>query len=245
VEGIAGLLPVLNEAGTIREVLEGIFSKGYLEQLLVVDDGSTDGTLQALGAMRLRWPIDVVVRHDERGLGSALLFGFREAVRRYSFERLVVLDADLSHDPASIPDLLSMRADLVLGSRYIEGGRIDNWTFLRRIISVGANSLARWLLRLPVQDVTSGFRVYSRSLVETILEQAACGGYEFQVETVWIAATQHYTIAEVPITFVGRKAGRSKLATPEEALKFARFMTTTAIFSRRRAAGKRPTSQTR
>lgn len=235
---IVGLLPVLNEAGTIRTVIDGVFSSGSVERLLVVDDGSVDGTLDQLAAARVRWPqLDIEVRLTEKGLGSALLHGFREAVRRYSFDRLVVLDADLSHDPAAIPILLAVPCDLVVGSRYTVGGRIENWGAPRRWISFAANFLARRLLGLHVQDITSGFRVYTKPLVEMILANAACGGYEFQVETVWLAARQDYSIAEVPIAFVERRAGESKLATPEEAFKFARFVVSKTLFP-----GKRETN---
>ena len=222
---VVGLMPILNEAGTIRAVIEGISASNVVERLLVVDDGSTDGTLDELEAARSRWPnVDIEIRHDQRGLGSALLHGFKEAVRRYDFDRLVVLDGDLSHDPATIPDLLGTPCDLVIGSRYTDGGRIENWNAARRLISVTANSLARRMLRLPVRDITSGFRVYSRPLVELILTNAACGGYEFQVETIWLATQHRYSIGEVPISFVERTSGESKLATPEEAWKFTRFV---------------------
>ena len=231
---IVGLLPILNEAGTIRQVIDGIFSTGSIDRLLVVDDGSVDGTLDQLDYARRQYPqLDVEVRHDQRGLGSALLHGFREAVKRYAFDRLVVLDGDLSHDPATIPTLLAKPYDLVVGSRYTTGGRIENWGLPRRWISFAANLVARRLLRLKVQDITSGFRVYTKPLVETILANAACGGYEFQVETVWLASRQNYTIAEVPIAFVERRAGESKLATPEEAFKFARFVVTKAVYPRK------------
>lgn len=230
---VVGLLPVLNEAGTVRAVINGIFSSGSIDRLLVIDDGSVDGTLDQLKSAKLQFPqLDVEVRHNQKGLGSALLYGFREAVMRYSFDRLVVLDGDLSHDPATIPTLLAVPCDLVVGSRYTLGGRIENWGAPRRWISFAANLLARRLLRLQVQDITSGFRVYTKPLVEMILANAACGGYEFQVETVWLAAAQQYSIAEVPIAFVERRAGESKLATPEEALKFARFVLTKALFPR-------------
>ncbi len=232
---IVGLLPILNEAGTIREVVDGVFSSGSIDRLLVVDDGSVDGTLDQLDSARRQFPqLDVEVRHNQKGLGSALLHGFREAVRRYAFDRLVVLDGDLSHDPATIPTLLAKPYDLVVGSRYIRGGRIENWGLPRRWISFAANLMARRLLGLNVQDITSGFRVYTKPLVETILANAACGGYEFQVETVWLASRQKYTIAEVPIAFVERRAGESKLATPEEAFKFARFVVTKAVYPRKR-----------
>jgi dolichol-phosphate mannosyltransferase len=230
--GTVALLPVLNEAGTVGAVIEGVLSSGSIEHLLVVDDASSDGTQDELEKAKRRWPqMEVTIRRDQKGLGSALLFGFREVVQRYPFDRLLVLDGDLSHDPASIPHLLSVPADLVVGSRYTPGGRIENWNAIRRLISLSANSLARRLLALPVQDITSGFRVYSRSLVGMILSNAACGGYEFQVETIWLAAAHRYSIAEVPIAFIERKVGESKLATPEEALKFARFVVTKTFFS--------------
>lgn len=220
-----GLLPILNEAGTIRTVIDGIAASDSIDRLLVVDDGSTDGTLDELEAARRAWPqVDIEIRHDQKGLGSALLHGFREAVRRYAFDRLVVLDGDLSHDPATIPSLLAIPRDLVIGSRYTMGGRIENWNVFRRFVSLTANSIARRLLRLPVRDITSGFRVYTRPLVELILAKAACGGYEFQVETIWLADKHGYSIGEVPISFVERTAGESKLATPDEAWKFARFI---------------------
>ena len=234
-----GLLPILNEAGTVRRVIDGMLSMDAIDRLLVVDDGSDDGTLDELRRAQVRWPqLDLELRSDQKGLGSALLHGFREAVRRYRFDRLVVLDGDLSHDPAAIPALLNSPYDLVIGSRYVPGGRIENWNSSRRLISFIANSLARRMLRLPVQDVTSGFRVYSRSLVEMILEHAACGGYEFQVETIWLAAARRYSIVEVPIAFIERKVGESKLATPEEAWKFTRFvMSKTFLHIRSKATG--------
>jgi dolichol-phosphate mannosyltransferase len=229
-----GLLPILNEVGTVRLVIDGLLSSGAVDRLLVVDDGSTDGTLDELRRAQVRWPqLDLELRPDQKGLGSALLHGFREAIRRYPFDRLVVLDGDLSHDPAAIPDLLASSHDLVIGSRYVRDGRIENWNASRRLISFIANSVARRLLRLPVRDVTSGFRVYSRPLVEMILDHAACGGYEFQVETIWLAALHRYSIGEVPIAFIERKAGESKLATPEEAWKFTRFVMSKAFIHRR------------
>ena len=224
-ERVVGLLPVLDEVATIRAVVESVLSSGCVERLLVVDDFSTDGTLQELEAARSRYPqMDVVIRRHERGLGTALQFGFEEALRRYAFDRLVVLDADMSHDPKVIPRLLSAHADLVIGSRYAPGGRIENWPASRQVISLLANSAARWLLGLPVRDVTSGFRIYSRRAVQVMAEEAACGGYEFQVEVVWLATRHGFTINEAPIAFVERKAGKSKLRTWGEMGRFLRFV---------------------
>ncbi len=136
----------------------------------------------------------------------------------------MTLDADLSHDPSRIPDVLSVDADLVLGSRYADGGSILDWPFGRRAISFSANTLARHLLGLPAKDVTTGFRAYRRDLVGQIVGEAACGGYEFQVETIWLARAHGYSVAERPICFTERRSGRSKLATLDESFRFARFV---------------------
>jgi len=214
-EGVVGLIPILNEVNTVSEVIDSAFATHSIERLLVVDDGSTDGTLERLRAAEARYPgLDLIVRRDQTGFGSALLFGFREALKRYSFS------------PTVIPDLLREEADLVIGSRYAEGGRIRNWSIARRTISFMANSVARILLGLPIRDVTSGYRVYSRELVETIVDEANCGGYELLVEAAWLANHHGLSVRETPILFTERKHGESKLATREEAAKFARFVLT-------------------
>ena len=229
-ERVVGLIPVLNEVDTVEDVINSVLATGCVHQMLVVDDGSTDGTLTKLKTTRDKFPsVDVVVRSDQKGFGTAMLFGFAEALRRYRFDRLVELDGDMSHDPATIPGLLGVQADLVIGSRYTKGGRIINWPLSRRLISLLANSTARRMLGIPARDVTSGFRVYSRRLLETIVREAACGGYEFLVETAWLASERNFSVAEVPIVFLERGQGQSKLRTGAEAWKFLRFVLTKAV----------------
>jgi dolichol-phosphate mannosyltransferase len=224
-ERSVAVIPVLNESENIRALVESVFATGRVEHILVVDDGSTDGTLETLAAVTKEYPgLDVHVRHEERGFGTAVLFGFQECLRRYNFDRLIQMDGDLSHDPSEIPGMLDKPADLVLGSRYVRGGRIVNWPLPRRIISIIANGLARRFLGLPVRDVTTGFRVYSRRLIETLVREANCGGYELEVEAVWLAMQHDLTVDETPIRFVERRNGRSKLATFEEAAKFVQFV---------------------
>src|SRR5688500_1263259 len=164
-ERAVAVIPVLHEAENIRRLVPLVFATGRVGHILVVDDGSTDGTLEILERMVQEEPsLDVQVRQDERGFGTAVLFGFQECLRRYEFDRLIQMDGDLSHDPDTIPAMLDMPADLVLGSRYVGGGRVVNWPLPRRVISIIANGVSRRFLGLPVRDVTSGFRVYSRRL---------------------------------------------------------------------------------
>jgi dolichol-phosphate mannosyltransferase len=225
VEKVVAVIPMLNEAENARCLVESVFATGRVQHILVVDDGSVDGTLETLEAVQQEYPgLDILVRRNERGFGTAVLLGFKECLRRYDFDRVIQMDGDLSHDPAAIPQMLDMPADLVLGSRYVGGGRVVNWPFPRRVISIIANGLARRFLGLPVMDVTTGFRVYSRRLAETIVHEANCGGYELEVEAVWLAMEHGLTVRETPIRFVERRNGRSKLATSEEAAKFVRFV---------------------
>ena len=203
------VIPTYNEAENIKELIPQIRQYVPDAKIIVIDDNSQDGTAEIakeLGA-------EVFVRKNERGLGSALRFGLLKAYD-LGFEYVATMDADLSHDPIYLPALFSasLNADLVLGSRYVKGGKIENWPLKRRIISKGANLLARILLRLlDVKDNTTGYRVYSRRAIEVVKECKHSSGYEFQICAVYQVKKHGLKILEVPITFRDRKKGQSKL----------------------------------
>ncbi|AHC51336.1 dolichol-phosphate mannosyltransferase [Sulfolobus acidocaldarius SUSAZ] len=200
------VIPTYNEAENIRELIPRIKEVDKNINIIIVDDNSPDNTsgiAEQMGAI-------VFVRKDERGIGSALKFGLEQGVKM-GFKRLITMDADLSHDPKYIPDLVSKEADLVIGSRYVKGGAIENWPLQRRLISSGANSIARLLLRFDVRDATSGYRAYSPRAVEAISPCKSADGYEFQICSVYHIFKSGLQIAEVPISFHDREKGKSKL----------------------------------
>jgi dolichol-phosphate mannosyltransferase len=184
--------------------------------VLIVDDASPDGTgdrIRALQATR-SW-LHLLSRSGPAGLGSAYRDGFRWALRR-GYDRIGEMDADLSHDPASIPSLLAAvdeGAGLAIGSRYVRGGATEGWPASRRMLSRGANVFARMLLRIPVRDVTAGFRVYDRSSAQLVAETGThCDGYGFQVEAAHAVSRSGRWVAEVPIRFTERQFGSSKMS---------------------------------
>jgi len=214
------IIPTYNEADTIYELVTAIES--YREQLdlniIVVDDNSNDGTLETLEKMCNRHDnLNVVVRENERGLGTALIKGFNEALKNPDVEYIVTLDADLSHNPKEIPFMVEKCREktLIIGSRYIEGGNIVGWSQSRKIISRTANNLARYLSGLNVHDCTSGYRCYHRALIDDILKQNESKGYEIQLDSLYRIAEQGYNIVEYPITFKDRTVGQSKMGVKE------------------------------
>ena len=219
------LIPARDEAANVLALVEKLSRVPCIDWVLFVVDKSTDGTERVLQdlAESLDW-LHVYYRWDRTGLGTALLDGMSHALENFEFQRLVQMDADLSHDPGQIPALLARDSDLVIGSRYVRGGCVEDWPLARRAISRGANRVARIGLGLPAQDVTSGFRVYSRDLASDIVARANCGGYELQVEGVDLAQSLGYSIAEVPIRFQERRRGKSKLNTGPEIYRLLRFV---------------------
>jgi len=211
------VLPTYNEAANIAEVLRRVKAAVPAAHVLVVDDSSPDGTAGIARAMADELTgIDVLSRPAKSGLGSAYRAGFRVGCDR-GYESLVEMDSDLSHDPGALPSLLlavEEGADLAVGSRYIPGGSIPHWSWHRRALSVWGNRYAAFMLRLDVTDATSGFRAYRSSMVERIdIDSVRADGYGFQIEMAHRVARAGGRIVEVPIEFVDRREGISKMSS--------------------------------
>lgn len=210
------VVPTYNEAGNLPELTaqieEALRDRSF--QLIVVDDSSPDGTARVAEQLNeLYGNIVVRSRVKKSGLGSAIQDGLRAALATGDVESVVTLDADLSHDPREIPKLLraSRMADFVQGSRYVGEGRAVGWGIRRRVVSRVANLICRMLLRTSVHDCTGNFRVYSRKCAEAVVNSAGQTGFEWVVEALFIARKHRLTVREVPITFVKRKQGKTKL----------------------------------
>jgi dolichol-phosphate mannosyltransferase len=187
-------------------------------RVLVVDDGSPDGTGEIADSLAASFAGRIEVMHRPRpsGLGSAYIDGMRRALA-YRTELVAQMDADLSHDVRYLPDLIaaSAHADLVIGSRYVPGGGVSNWSIDRRILSRFANSYVRIITGLDVRDATAGYRCWRRETLEQLpLARLKSSGYSFQVEMVWETVQRGLRVAEVPIVFVERIQGRSKMNWP-------------------------------
>lgn len=211
------VLPTYNERDNLPLMVEALLRIDDLS-VLVVDDGSPDGTgqladeLASASGGRLR----VLHRHGPRGLGRSYIDGMQEALRDGA-TLICQMDADFSHNPADVPRLVAaaQQADLIVASRYVPGGDVRNWPWRRRALSAFANRYVRAITGLPVRDATSGFRCWRRELLMRLpLTGIVSEGYAFQVEMAWLANAAGARIHEVPITFVERRQGASKLSSP-------------------------------
>lgn len=210
------VVPTYNEKDSILEVAGRLFDAAPDVELLIVDDGSPDGTADLVRDLAAEEPrVHLLERTKKEGLGRAYIAGFGWALER-GYDNLVEMDADLSHDPGSVPALLDAirsGADLAVGSRYIPGGRIENWGIVRRLLSRFGNLYARVLLRFDVKDSTSGFRAFrADALRGEPLGDVASHGYAFQIEMTRRVFLKGGRIVEVPITFVERVSGSSKMS---------------------------------
>jgi len=211
------VLPTYQEAENVRDVLTRVRAAVPDAHILVVDDGSPDGTgdLAAEVGQELG-QIDVLRRTEKSGLGPAYRAGFTWGLER-GHDVLVEMDADLSHDPDVLPDLIHAvtegGADLAIGSRYVPGGAVPGWPASRRMISKVGNRYVGLMLRMPVRDATAGFRAYRSSILEKVgLERVRADGYGFQIEMAYEVSKAGGTIVEIPITFRNRFRGESKMS---------------------------------
>lgn len=209
------VIPTYNERENIGELIPRVLEIPRF-RVLVVDDNSPDGTAEIVRDLARGEPrIGLLSRPGKQGLGRAYLAGFRRALDEGA-EFICEMDADFSHDPRYLPDLLAAaetRYDLVLGSRYVRGGGTVNWGLARQLISRGGNVYARAILGLPVSDATGGFRCYRRRVLETLdLGAIQSNGYSFQIEMVYRTRRAGFRVGEVPIIFPDRRVGQSKMS---------------------------------
>jgi apolipoprotein N-acyltransferase len=208
------ILPTYNERDTIERALRGVLDVPSTD-VLVVDDSSPDGTAEVVRTLAASdGRVRLLERPAKSGLASAYLEGFRVAIAE-GYDLIVEMDSDLSHDPAALPGLLdaARRHHLVVGSRYVAGGSVSNWSTARVALSRAGNTYARWMLGIPIHDATSGYRVYRRELLEALMQRPIhADGYGFQVELVMRSHRLGFDVGESPITFREREFGESKIS---------------------------------
>ncbi|WP_342265630.1 polyprenol monophosphomannose synthase [Cardinium endosymbiont of Philonthus spinipes] len=240
------VIPTYNERDNIEPLLTAIFALKIGVAVLVVDDHSPDGTADVVIRLQQSYPqqLHLLSRPQKEGLGRAYLAGFGWALA-YGYDYICSMDADFSHAPTDLPRLLAMCAtptvDIVIGSRYIPGGRVVNWPLSRILLSSLANWLARFITAMPIKDVTAGFVCYRRAILEDILHRPlstpklplaiasqkrsiAAVGYSFQVEIKFLAHQYGAKLVELPITFVNRARGKSKMGLRMAAESFLWLM---------------------
>ena len=209
-------IPTYNERENLEAMVQALAQVlGPDDHVLVIDDNSPDGTGEIADRIAARCPYaHVLHRPEKQGIGPAYLDGFRHALAAGA-ELILEMDCDFSHDPADVPRLIAVAedADLVLGSRYARGGGTRNWGLVRRAISRWGSLYAQIILGLHVRDLTGGFKCYRRAVLERIdLDAVAARGYAFQIETTYRTIRAGFRVAEVPITFVDREVGGSKMS---------------------------------
>lgn len=211
------LIPTYNEIENIEKIIRKVFSLPEPFHILIIDDGSPDGTAQKVKQLQQEFPdtLFILERNGKQGLGKAYIAGFKWSIeRKYDF--IFEMDADFSHNPDDLIRLYEAcknNADLSVGSRYVRGGKVVNWPFNRIFISYGASVYVRLITWMPVKDCTAGFVCYKREVLEAIdLDNIKFIGYAFQIEMKYTAWRKGFKIKEVPITFVDRTEGVSKMS---------------------------------
>jgi len=208
------VIPTYNERDNIEKLVSAILELKQNFHIAIVDDNSPDGTGKIADDLAMRYPeVNVIHRKEKTGIGQAYIEGFKYALIN-GVEYIFQMDADFSHDPALLPTFLEMLKcnDMVIGSRYRGGVRVLNWDFKRLLLSKFATKYVNIITGLPVTDATGGFKGFRRKVLESIdLDKIRSDGYSFQIETTYIAHKMHFKIGEVPIIFVDRHAGTSKM----------------------------------
>jgi dolichol-phosphate mannosyltransferase len=210
------VVPTYNERDNVAEVVDRVLAAAPGAELLFVDDASPDGTGEVLDQLAAGEPrVHVLHRAGKLGLGTAYLDGFRWGLA-HGADYLLEMDADFSHDPKYLPDLLRLAhegADVVIGSRYVAGGGTENWGLGRRLISRGGSLYARTILGVGVRDLTSGYLCWRREALEALdLDAVRSNGYSFQIEMKYRALRAGLRVVETPIVFVDRRVGQSKMS---------------------------------
>lgn len=213
------LIPTYNERENVARMIDAIMSLPLEVDVLIIDDGSPDGTAAIVKDKRLQYPdrLHLMERSGKQGLGTAYIAGFRWALD-HAYEYIFEMDCDFSHPPHKIAELYDIcqsgRADVAVGSRYIKGGAVENWPLSRILISYGASLYVRMITGISVKDTTAGFVCYRREVLESMdLDSIRFKGYAFQIEMKYTAHALGFNVVEVPITFVDREFGASKMSS--------------------------------
>lgn len=210
------IIPTYNERENIEKIIASVLDQGTGIDVLVVDDSSPDGTGRIVDALAEKNPrVHVMHREGKLGLGSAYISGFKWAIESTDTKYVFEMDADFSHDPNAIPDFLEeiKENDLVIGSRYLNGITVVNWPLRRLILSYGANIYTRIITGLPLKDSTGGFKCFRREVLEQLpLDTIRSDGYSFQIEVNFLCWKKRFRIKEIPIIFVDRRVGISKMS---------------------------------
>ena len=209
------VIPTYDERDNVTPIAQAVHQHCPDVHVLFVDDNSPDGTGDVIDGLVAKEPwVHVMHRAEKSGLGTAYIAGFKWAIE-HEYDLIFEMDADFSHDPAELPNFVKAAetADLILGSRYVNGIRITNWPLSRLMLSKGAATYVRLITGIPVTDPTGGFKCFRRAVLESIpLDNVISNGYSFQVEMTHLAWMRGFRIGEIPITFVDRRSGYSKMS---------------------------------
>lgn len=210
------IIPTYNEKENIISLVSAIFENFFGISILVVDDNSPDGTAQVVRGLQNKFPRLILhQRFADRGFGKSYIDGFKKAASEEQYEKIVMMDADFSHNPEEIPKMIEKLPDydVIIGSRYVKGGRIENWNWKRRFLSRFANFYARIILGMPIKDMTAGFMCFRKNILEDIdLNSIKSEGYAFLVELKYEMFKKGYKTFEHPIIFKERREGQSKMS---------------------------------